>query len=62
MPLIKKKTEKKKYYSDLTKAEMVKVITEQTGLTLPALDRATKIDIESIAVALEVKADYKGGA
>ncbi len=62
MPLIKKKTEKKKYYSDLTKAEMVKVITEQTGLTLPALDRATKIDIESIAIALEVNADYKGGA
>jgi hypothetical protein len=62
MTLIKKKTEKKKYYSDLTKGEMVKVITEQTGLTLPALERATKIDIENLAIALEVKAEYKGGA
>lgn len=62
MPLIKKKTEKKKYYSDLTKGEMVKVITAQTGLTLPALERATKIDIENIAIALKVEADYKGGA
>ena len=60
MPLINKKTEKKKYYSDLTKGEMVKVITEQTGLTLPALERATKIDIENLAVALKVEADYKG--
>ncbi len=41
---------------------MVKVITEQTGLTLPALERATKIDIENLAIALEVKAEYKGGA
>ena len=39
---------------------MVKVIKDQTGLTLPALGRATKIDIESIAKALEVEADYKG--
>ena len=62
MTLIKKKTEKKKYYNDLTKGEMVKVITEQTGLTLPALERATKIDIENLAIALEVKAEYKGGA
>jgi len=60
MPLIKKKTEKKTYYSDLTKSAMVKVIKDQTGLTLPALERATKIDIESIAKALEVEADYKG--
>ena len=60
MPLIKKKTEKKTYYSDLTKQDMVKVIKDQTGLTLPALERATKIDIENIAIALEVKADYKG--
>jgi hypothetical protein len=60
MPLIKKKTENKTYYSDLTKSAMVKVIKDQTGLTLPALERATKIDIENIAIALEVKADYKG--
>ena len=60
MTLIKKKTEKAKYYSDLTKSAMVKVIKDQTGLTLPALERATKIDIENIAIALEVKADYKG--
>ena len=60
MTLIKKKTEKKTYYSDLTKSAMVKVITEQTGLTLPALERATKIDIESIAKALKVNANYKG--
>lgn len=60
MPLIKKKTEKKTYYSDLTKSAMVKIIKDQTGLTLPALERATKVDIENIAIALEVKADYKG--
>jgi hypothetical protein len=41
---------------------MVKIITEQTGIKLPALERATKIDIENIAIALDVKADYKGGA
>jgi hypothetical protein len=39
---------------------MVKVIKEQTSLTLPALERATKIDIESIAKALKVNANYKG--
>ena len=60
MSLIKKKTEKKTYYSDLTKSAMVKVIKDQTGLTLPALERATKIDIENIAIALNVEADYKG--
>jgi len=59
MPLIKKKTEKKTYYTDLTKSAMVKVIKDQTGLTLPALERATKIDIENIAIALKVEADYK---
>ena len=62
MSLIKKKTEKVKYYSDLTKGEMVKIISEQKGLTLSALDRATKIDIEEIAKALNVNANYKGGA
>jgi len=60
MPLIQKKTEKKTYYSDLTKSAMVKVIKDQTGLTLPALERATKVDIENIAKALKVEADYKG--
>ena len=39
---------------------MVKVIKDQTGLTLPALERATKVDIENIAIALKVEADYKG--
>tara|TARA_B100001059_G_scaffold155087_1_gene154690 strand:+ start:369 stop:557 length:189 start_codon:yes stop_codon:yes gene_type:complete len=62
MSLINKKETKVKYYSDLTKGEMVKVIKEQTSLTLPALERATKIDIESIAKALKVNANYKGGA
>ena len=62
MPLIKKKTEKKTYYSDLTKSAMVKIIKDQTGLRLPALERATKVDIENIAIALKVEADYKGGA
>ena len=60
MSLINKKETKVKYYSDLTKGEMVKVIKEQTSLTLPALERATKIDIENLAVALKVEADYKG--
>lgn len=60
MPLIKKKTEKKTYYTDLTKSAMVKIITDQTGLTLPALERATKVDIENIAKALKVEADFKG--
>lgn len=59
MTLIKKKTEKKTYYSDLTKSAMVKVISEQKGLTLEALDRAPKTVIEELAKALEVKADYK---
>jgi len=39
---------------------MVKVITEQTGIKLPALERATKVDIENIAIALDVQAEYKG--
>jgi len=60
MTLIKKKTEKAKYYSDLTKGEMVKIISKQKGLNLSALDRATKIDIEEIAKALNVDANYKG--
>ena len=60
MSLINKKETKVKYYSDLTKGEMVKVIKEQTSLTLPALERATKIDIESIAKALKVNDNYKG--
>ena len=60
MSLINKKETKVKYYSDLTKGEMVKVIKEQTSLTLPALERATKIDIESIAKALKVNANYMG--
>tara|TARA_Y100000385_G_scaffold3194_1_gene3493 strand:- start:55 stop:288 length:234 start_codon:yes stop_codon:yes gene_type:complete len=60
MSLIKKKTEKVKYYSDLTKGEMVKIIAEQKGLNLSALDRATKIDIEELAKALNVEANYKG--
>ena len=59
MTLIKKKTEKETYYSDLTKSAMVKVITEQKGIKLPALERATKIDIENVAIALGVKANYK---
>jgi len=53
------KSEKVKFYTDLTKSEMVKVIVEQTGLTLPALYRATKIDIENVAKALSVSANYK---
>ncbi len=60
MSLINKKETKVKYYSDLTKSEMVGVIKEQTSLKLPALERATKIDIESIAKALKVNANYKG--
>lgn len=53
------KSEKVKFYSDLTKSEMVKAIVEQKGLKLPALDRATKIDIENLAKALNVSANYK---
>ena len=60
MSLINKKETKVKYYSDLTKGEMVKIISEQKGLTLSALDRATKIDIEELAKALNVEANYKG--
>jgi transcriptional regulator of NAD metabolism len=60
MPLINKKETKEKFYSDLTKGQMVKVITDQKGLTLPALERATKVDIENIAKALKVNANYKG--
>ena len=41
---------------------MVAIIVEQTSLKLPALERATKVDIESIAKALDVKADYKGAS
>ena len=59
MSLINKKETKVKYYSDLTKGEMVKIISEQKGLNLSALDRATKIDIEEIAKALNVNANYK---
>jgi hypothetical protein len=59
MTLIKKKTEKETYYSDGTKAQMVRTIVEQTGLKLPALERATKIDIENVAIALGVNANYK---
>lgn len=51
---------KPKYYEDLTKSQMVKIITEQTSLNLPALERATKVDISNIAKALKVNAEYKG--
>ena len=49
-----------KKYEDMTKSEMVRIISEQKGLTLPALDRATKVDITNLAKALNVNADYKG--
>ena len=49
-----------KKYEDMTKAEMVRIISEQKGLTLPALDRATKVDISNLAKALGVNADDKG--
>lgn len=62
MALVNKKSDKPKYYSDLTKSQMVAIIVEQTSLKLPALERATKVDIESIAKALDVKADYKGAS
>ena len=52
--------DKPKYYEDMTKSEMVKIISEQKGLTLPALERATKVDISNLAKALGVNADYKG--
>jgi hypothetical protein len=54
-----KKENKPKFYNDLTKDEMVKVIAEQTGIILPALQRATKVDIENLAKALKVNANYK---
>jgi len=60
MALINKKDDKPKFYSDLTKGEMVKIIAEQKGILLPALERATKVDIENIAKALKVNANYKG--
>ena len=60
MALINKKENKPKFYSDLTKGEMVKIIAEQKGILLPALERATKVDIENIAKALKVNANYKG--
>ena len=54
------KSEKKvKFYTDLTKTEMVRAIAEQKGLKLPALVRATKEDIEELAKALNVSANYK---
>ena len=49
-----------KKYEDMTKSEMVRIISEQKGLTLPALERATKVDISNLAKALGVSADYKG--
>ena len=49
-----------KKYEDMTKSEMVRIISEQKGLTLPALERATKVDISNLAKALKVNADYKG--
>ena len=52
--------DKPKYYEDMTKSEMVKIISESTGIKLPALERATKIDISNIAKALKVSANYKG--
>ena len=49
-----------KKYEDMTKSEMVRIISEQKGLALPALERATKVDISNLAKALKVNADYKG--
>ena len=54
------KSEKPKYYDDMTKQEMVNIIIDQKGLKLPALVRATKEDIEELAKALKVSANYKG--
>ena len=54
------KETKPKYYDDMTKQEMVNVIIDQKGLKLPALVRATKEDIEELAKALKVSANYKG--
>ena len=56
------KETKPKYYEDETKAAMVRAISDQTGINLPALERATKVDIVNIAKALKVKANYKGVA
>ena len=53
---------KPKYYEDETKSAMVRAISDQTGINLPALERATKVDIVNIAKALKVKANYKGVA
>ena len=53
-------SDKPKYYEDMTKSEMVKIISESTGIKLPALERATKVDISNIAKALKVSANYKG--
>jgi|TARA_B100000902_G_scaffold54003_1_gene60717 hypothetical protein len=55
-------SDKPKYYEDMTKSEMVKVISESTGIKLPALERATKVDISNIAKALKVSANYKGAS
>ena len=54
------KETKPKYYEDMTKSEMVKIISESTVIKLPALERATKVDISNIAKALKVSANYKG--
>jgi len=54
------KETKPKYYDDMTKQEMVNIIIEQKGMKLPALVRATKEDIEELAKALNVSANYKG--
>ena len=62
MALVKKKSDKPTYYSDLTKSQMVAIIVEQTSLKLPALERATKVDIEELAKALDVNANYKGAS
>ena len=55
-------SDKPKYYEDMTKSEMVKVISESTGIKLQALERATKVDISNIAKALKVSANYKGAS
>ena len=55
-------SDKPKYYEDMTKSEMVKIISESTGIKLPALERATKVDISNIAKALKVSANYKGAS
>ena len=57
-----KKANKPKFFKDETKEQMVRIIREQSGLKLPALVRATKDDIEELAKALEVNANYEGGS